>query len=460
MIRLRVQADEFKRFITGECASLLDLGRQRVKPPPDLHAKPPSDVHAKRLQALPSKGHGLPSCPSDPLSERPRIDDDEYVRSKLAAHEKRLVALGERLEAAMGKRRLAARRQARLVALGRQQGEQRRQCLAALHDLSRTPIPLAVKDGAPGGRLGGARIVPLYQTERLLVMLERRQKARAGREPSAEALGEEAGVSLGASPSRRITSQVKSSCQITSQAFKEEAEAVRGRASVAEASGGAAFAASACTALIEMGEHDLAGDLAARTGTAGEWNQGMAVLLQGLTSPRRPGARSHSPRPSTHLSTVLSPPTKTEFDGIIARGCKRGVSGGGDLGGDCSPYGLPVTVISRETQAALITALERLEFGVLQNVIRTATPHTATRLQRPMAPSLSLPALPTRQPGGQRANQSHTRPNLMPKQDREWERKCGERRAALAELLCEAQRRRVCGALERYQHQKVVTLGE
>ena len=360
----------------------------------------------------------------------------------------------------MGKRRLAARRQARLVALGRQQGEQRRQCLAALHDLSRTPIPLAVKDGAPGGRLGGARIVPLYQTERLLVMLERRQKARAGREPSAEALGEEAGVSLGASPSRRITSQVKSSCQITSQAFKEEAEAVRGRASVAVASGGAAFAASACTALIEMGEHDLAGDLAARTGTAGEWNQGMAVLLQGLTSPRRPGARSHSPRPSTHLSTVLSPPTKTEFDGIIARGCKRGVSGGGDLGGDCSPYGLPVTVISRETQAALITALERLEFGVLQNVIRTATPHTATRLQRPMAPSLSLPALPTRQPGGQRANQSHTRPNLMPKQDREWERKCGERRAALAELLCEAQRRRVCGALERYQHQKVVTLGE
>lgn len=258
MIRLRVQADEFKRFITGECASLLDLGRQRVKPPPDLHAKPPSDVHAKRLQALPSKGHGLPSCPSDPLSERPRIDDDEYVRSKLAAHEKRLEALGERLEAAMGKRRLAARRQARLVALGRQQGEQRRQCLAALHDLSRTPIPLAVKDGAPGGRLGGARIVPLYQTERLLVMLERRQKARAGREPSAEALGEEAGVSLGASPSRRITSQVKSSCQITAQAFMKEAEAVRGRASVAEASGGAAFAASACTALIEMGEHDLA----------------------------------------------------------------------------------------------------------------------------------------------------------------------------------------------------------
>ena len=104
-MRLRVQADEFKRFITGECASLLDLGRQRAKPPPDLQAK--------RLHAQPSKGDGPPSGltsgPSVPLSERPRIDDDEYVRSKLAAHEKRLVALGERLEAAMGKRRLAAR---------------------------------------------------------------------------------------------------------------------------------------------------------------------------------------------------------------------------------------------------------------------------------------------------------------------------------------------------------------
>ena len=436
MIRLRVQADEFKRFITGECASLLDLGRQRAKPPPDLQAE--------RLHAQPSKGDGPPSGltsgASVPLSERPRIDDDEYVRSKLAAHEKRLVALGERLEAAMGKRRLAARRQARLVALGRQQGEQRRQCLAALHELTMTPIPLTLKDGAPGGRLGGARIVPLYQTERLLVMLERRQQARAGHAPSTEDLDEEARVSLGASPSRR-----------TAQALDEQAEAIRGPASsVAAASRGAA-AASACTAPIEMGEHVLAGNLEAQTSrtarTAGEWNQGMAVLLQGLTSPRRPGARSHSPRPSTHLSTVLSPPTKTEFDDIIARGCKRGVSGGGG----CSPYGLPVTVISRETQAAL----ERLEFGVLENVIRTATPHTATRLPRPMAPSLSLPALPTRQPGGQRACQSHTKPNLVPKQDREWERMCGERRAALAELLCEAQRRRVCGALERYQHQVV-----
>lgn len=436
MMRLRVQADEFKRFIMGECASLLDLGRQRAKPPPDLQAK--------RLHTQRSKGDGPPSGltsgPSVPLSERPRIDDDEYVRSKLAAHEKRLVALGERLEAAMGKRRLAARRQARLVALGRQQGEQRRQCLAALHELTMTPNPLTLKDGAPGGRLGGARIVPLYQTERLLVMLERRQQARSGRAPSTEALDEEASVSLGASPSRR-----------TAQALDEQAEAVRGPASsVAAASRGAA-AASACTAPIEMGEHVLAGNLEAQTSrtarTAGEWNQGMAVLLRGLTSPRRPEARSHSPRPSTHLSTVLSPPTKTEFDDIIARGCKRGVSGGGG----CSPYGLPVTVISRETQAAL----ERLEFGVLENVIRTATPHTATRLQRPMAPSLSLPALPTRQPGGQRACQSHTKPSLVPKQDREWERMCGARRAALAELLCEAQRRRVCGTLERYQHQVV-----
>ena len=416
MMRLRVQADEFKRFIMGECASLLDLGRQRAKPPPDLQAK--------RLHAQRSKGDGPPSGltsgPSVPLSERPRIDDDEYVRSKLAAHEKRLVALGERLEAAMGKRRLAARRQARLVALGRQQGEQRRQCLAALHELTMTPIPLTLKDGAPGGRLGGARIVPLYQTERLLVMLERRQQARAGRAPSTEALD-------------------------------EQAEAVRGPASSVAAGSRGAAAASACTAPIEMGEHVLAGNLEAQTSrtarTAGEWNQGMAVLLRGLTSPRRPEARSHSPRPSTHLSTVLSPPTKTEFDDIIARGCKRGVSGGGG----CSPYGLPVTVISRETQAAL----ERLEFGVLENVIRTATPHTATRLQRPMAPSLSLPALPTRQPGGQRACQSHTKPSLVPKQDREWERMCGARRAALAELLCEAQRRRVCGTLERYQHQVV-----
>jgi len=155
-----VQADEFKLFITGQCATLLEEGRSRAKPPPGFVGV--------------TRSHTARKSPS-PKPARPVFDYDEYFARASVEHEKRMVALDARLAKQSAKAKEEDRRRTRLVERGALKDEQRKLCLSTMKRLVCSPIPLGERE-AGRLRLGGERLVPLYQSERILELLERKQQ--------------------------------------------------------------------------------------------------------------------------------------------------------------------------------------------------------------------------------------------------------------------------------------------
>lgn len=155
-----IEQEEFKLFLTGQAAELLEQGRERAKPPTDLaHTR-----LQKRRAAM---------TPRSPYT-RPAFDLDAYVRKETAAHEQRLQALDARLQAQSEKRHKQTKLLAKQVGSLLYKSEQRRECLGTMQrDMLRSPIP----DDADREiiRIGSTRIVPLYQSERLVKELERMQ---------------------------------------------------------------------------------------------------------------------------------------------------------------------------------------------------------------------------------------------------------------------------------------------
>jgi Ca2+-binding EF-hand superfamily protein len=161
-----VMRDEFKLFMSGECATLLDAGRERPKPPlGELRRVPP-----------------VPPLRMKPPPSRPVFDYDEYVKVATVGHEKRMAELEARLAAEHERRRAAddARRQARMR--GQIETEQRRRTMSQmLNEVLASPRPL-IDDGIH--RLGAAPVVSLAQSERMLELMERRMQE--GKEPEME----------------------------------------------------------------------------------------------------------------------------------------------------------------------------------------------------------------------------------------------------------------------------------
>jgi len=165
---------------------LLENGRRRAKP-----STRPKPAAGARLPWL----RGPPKPLSPPPPSRPLFDFDEYVRKATIAHEERLRRQDTRLTMEASKRRAADRKQAKMVNLGRQHDEQRRQCISSMRNTLGSPI----RESSSGDRLGCSRIVPLYVAERLLELQARPMTERQRRAVS-RGQGSEQGKMMASAP--------------------------------------------------------------------------------------------------------------------------------------------------------------------------------------------------------------------------------------------------------------------
>jgi len=147
-----IEVDEFARFLKGQVESLLEEGRMRKKPPPEvLERQLPPHLRPMRIKR----------------PEERRFDFDEYLRRASAAHEKREADMVARLRAQKQKEARLAHENAKRIAAGRLNDERRRMIIRELHGRARSPIP-----SDNGGRLAAGKVLTLYEAERLLATSE------------------------------------------------------------------------------------------------------------------------------------------------------------------------------------------------------------------------------------------------------------------------------------------------
>ena len=155
-----VQVDEFALFLKGHVDQLLDESRARKKPPEGI-------LHRPNPMRSPKKKKS---------NDRPEFDKEAYRKQQEEAHSKRLDKLNQRMSDEQRYYREAHKEKERRLLLARQNTEYKQSLLQnMLHSMLKSPIPLH----NPTGRIGAQRIVPLYQSERMVAMLERSSSGKA-----------------------------------------------------------------------------------------------------------------------------------------------------------------------------------------------------------------------------------------------------------------------------------------
>jgi len=145
-----IHLDEMSAFLRANVELLLDESRRRVKPPPQIISRP-NPLRPRRKK------------------ERPAFDREAYAKAQVEAHEARLANLNWRLAEVAKQERETHLQQMRRVKVAKDNGMAKQSLLTEMRlKLLRSPIP----DELPTCRLGAGRIVPLYQSERMLAKLE------------------------------------------------------------------------------------------------------------------------------------------------------------------------------------------------------------------------------------------------------------------------------------------------
>jgi len=194
----QIHVNEFSLFVKGHIQELLDAARSR-----------PAGVHVPSRHPKQSLAEYRQSTQAKPLVQLAQGTEveralylqflNERAQERAKAHAQHEADLHMRLQ--LKKEALAAEAEARTKrrAITLQKAEYKRRMLVDMQmQLLRSPIPEghARWDAAQGYRLGGGRVMPLYESERLLARLEKKGqvqwpgRAWSPRQPSTPLVGD------------------------------------------------------------------------------------------------------------------------------------------------------------------------------------------------------------------------------------------------------------------------------
>ena len=151
-----IEVIEFSAFLRGNVKKILERK-------PGTRKKPPAGILYRQNQLRKKVEKKV----------RPPFDREAYAKEQEAAHAKRLAALESRLRDIARTEREMQEEKMRRINTAKRNNEFKKSLLDEMRaSMLRSPIPLEDQ------RIGGTRIVPLYQTERMLLQIER---ARGGK---------------------------------------------------------------------------------------------------------------------------------------------------------------------------------------------------------------------------------------------------------------------------------------